>query len=262
MAGDTSVSAGEAGAVPDETRRTTEPTGGVEPSAFDAPPDGARSDEFGADGPRTVAGDGEGRAEGHGEPPPTVASLAALLAGRDEEIAALREQLLRAHAEMENIRKRSERERLDGLRYANTAFARDMVTVADNFQRAIDAVPLEARGDGGPLASLVEGVSMIEREFLKAMARHGVARQEPLSSPFDPNHHQAVMEVPDASVPSGTVVQVLQAGYAIADRVLRPAMVAVSRGGPKVARGPATERPGGANGATGSDDAGAAGPGG
>ena len=154
------------------------------------------------------------------------------------EAADLKDRLLRAHAEVENIRKRSEREKEETAKYAVTRFARDIVNVGDNFQRAIDAVPAGAAELDPALKSFLEGVTMTERELLNVLERYGIRRVQPVNEPFNPHLHQAVMEIARADVPSGTVVQVFQAGFMIEDRVLRPAMVAVSKGGPKPAPTP------------------------
>lgn len=154
------------------------------------------------------------------------------------EIAELKDRLLRAHAEMDNIRKRTDREKADAHKYAVSKFARDIVTVADNFQRAIGAVPATAVEQTPALKSFLEGVTMTEREFLNVLERHGVKRIDPKGEAFNPHLHQAVMEQDDKDVPAGTVVQVFQPGYTIEDRVLRPAMVVVSKGGFKPARAP------------------------
>ena len=150
---------------------------------------------------------------------------------------------------MENIRKRSEREKEETAKYAVTRFARDIVNVGDNFQRAIDAVPPGAAEQDAALKSFLEGVTMTERELLNVLERYGIKRVQPVGEPFNPHLHQAVMEIQRSDVPAGTVVQVFQAGFTIEDRVLRPAMVAVSKGGPKPApapdgtAGPATPPP-------------------
>ncbi|HJU31850.1 MAG TPA: nucleotide exchange factor GrpE [Hyphomicrobiaceae bacterium] len=149
------------------------------------------------------------------------------------EAAELKDRLLRAHAEVENIRKRAEREKEDIAKYAVTKLARDIVSVGDNFQRAIDAVPAGAAEQDAALKSFLEGVTMTERELLNALERHGIKRVQPINETFNPHLHQAVMEVPRSDVPTGTIVQVFQAGFLIEDRVLRPAMVAVAKGGPK-----------------------------
>ncbi|MGD5652402.1 nucleotide exchange factor GrpE, partial [Xanthomonas citri pv. citri] len=118
--------------------------------------------------------------------------------------------------------------------YGITGFARDVLDIADNLQRALDAVPAEARAAADPgLTALIEGVELTERSLLSALEKHGVKKLDPQGQKFDPNFHQAMYEVPDASVPAGTVVQVMQAGYTIGERVLRPALVGVAKGGAK-----------------------------
>lgn len=159
--------------------------------------------------------------------------LALLEAERDD----LRDKLMRGLADMENLRRRTERDVADARTYAVTAFARDLLTAADNVRRALDSVPAEAgQADDATataLKSLVAGVELTERDLLKTLERHGVRRLEPEGAKFDPNMHQAMFELPNPDVPAGTVVQVLQTGYAIGERVLRPAMVGVAKGGPK-----------------------------
>jgi molecular chaperone GrpE len=152
------------------------------------------------------------------------------LAKENEE---LKDRALRLAAEMENLRRRNTREVQDARAYAIANFARDMLNVSDNLRRAIDAIPAEAKesGDAG-FKALIDGVDITERAMLSALERHGVKRLEPMGEKFDPNFHQAMFEIPDETVPAGTVVQVVQAGYRIGDRVLRPAMVGVARGGP------------------------------
>jgi molecular chaperone GrpE len=152
----------------------------------------------------------------------------------EKEAADLKDQLLRTLAEMENLRRRTEREIADARVYAVTNFAKDVVSVGDNLARAVGAVDAEARaGAGESLTALLDGVEMTERELVKALEKHGVRKLDPVGEKFDPNFHQAMFEVPDPSVPTGTVVQVVQAGFKIGDRVLRPALVGVGRGGPK-----------------------------
>ncbi|OPZ00823.1 nucleotide exchange factor GrpE [Bradyrhizobium sacchari] len=153
-----------------------------------------------------------------------------------KEAAEARDRMLRTLAEMENLRKRTTKEVADARLYGITGFARDVLEIADNLQRALDAVPAEARATADPgLISLIEGVELTERSLLNALEKHGVKKLDPLGQKFDPNFHQAMYEVPDASVPSGTVVQIMQAGYTIGDRVLRPALVGVAKGGAKAA---------------------------
>ena len=152
-----------------------------------------------------------------------------------KEVAEARDKMLRTLAEMENLRKRTSKEVADARTYGITGFARDVLDIADNLQRALDAVPAEAKAaaDLG-LKALIEGVELTERSLLNALEKNGVRKFDPQGEKFDPNFQQAMYEVPDASVPSGTVVQVVQAGYTIGERVLRPALVAVSKGGAKV----------------------------
>ncbi len=157
------------------------------------------------------------------------------IAALQAENAELKDRWLRAHAEIENVRKRAEREREDAAKYSITKLARDIVAVGDNFQRAIDAVPAGAAEKDAALKSFLEGVTMTERELLNALDRHGIRRVQPLNEPFNPHLHQAVAQVPRTDVPAGTIVEVYQAGYMIEDRVLRPAMVGVAQGGPKPA---------------------------
>jgi molecular chaperone GrpE len=158
---------------------------------------------------------------------PEVDQLEALRA----ENAELRDKLLRLAAEMENLRKRTEREVADTRSYAIARFARDMLTATDSLSRALMVVPAEARAHAeGPLKSLIEGIDLTEREMQRLLAVHGIKPIEAEGQKFDPHRHQAMFEVPDPTRPEGTVVQVVQAGYAIGDRVLRPALVGVSKG--------------------------------
>jgi molecular chaperone GrpE len=148
------------------------------------------------------------------------------------ENAELKDRLLRLAAEMENLRKRMAREIDDTRAYAITKFARDMLTATDSLSRAMLVLPAEAREHAdGPLKSLIEGIELTEREMQRLLAVHGVKPIEAEGQKFDPHRHQAMFEVPDPSRPEGTVVTVVQAGYAIGDRVLRPAMVGVAKGG-------------------------------
>lgn len=160
------------------------------------------------------------------------------------ENADMRDRLLRTMADMENLRRRTEREKSDTARYGITNFARDVLTVGDNLRRTIEHLPADAANQDPALKSFLEGVELTERELLNVLERHGVTRIEPLGQRFDPNCHQAMFEVEDPSVPEGTVANVMQAGYAIGDRCLRPALVAVAKGGPKAsAPAPGEEAP-------------------
>jgi molecular chaperone GrpE len=156
-----------------------------------------------------------------------------VIAALQAEVADLKDKYLRAHAEIENVRKRAEREKEDTAKFAIAKLARDIVNVGDNFQRAIDAVPAGAAEQDPALKSFLEGVTLTERELLNALERHGIKRIQPVNEPFNPHLHQAVMEIAREDLPAGTIVQVFQAGYTIEDRVLRPAMVSVAKGGAK-----------------------------
>lgn len=158
----------------------------------------------------------------------------------DDLIAQLRRDLsdykdrnLRLLADMENLRRRTEDEKQSAAKYSVQKFAGDVINLVDNFQRAIGAVPPGAVDESASLKSLVDGVAMTEREFLNVLERHGVKRIDSLGEIFSPHFHQAMMQIPNADVPAGTILQVLQEGYMIGDRVLRAAVVTVSSGGPK-----------------------------
>src|ERR1700716_1353059 len=154
------------------------------------------------------------------------------------EAAESRDKMLRTLAEMENLRKRTTREVADARTYGIRNFARDVLDIADNLQRALDAVPADTREAADPgLKALIEGVELTERSLLNTLEKNGVKKFDPSGEKFDPNFQQAMYEVPDPSVPSGTVVQVVQAGFMIGERVLRPALVAVSKGGAKAEPG-------------------------
>jgi molecular chaperone GrpE len=152
----------------------------------------------------------------------------------DRELAETKDRLLRTLADMDNMRKRTEREVADARVYGISNFARDILGVADNMHRAMAALDDELRAKADESTKvLLEGVELTERELMNVLEKHGVKRIEPLGQKFDPNRHQAMFEMEDASVPSGSVVQVMQAGYMIGDRVLRPALVSVAKGGAK-----------------------------
>src|SRR5580693_10186999 len=157
-----------------------------------------------------------------------------------KEVAEARDKMLRTLAEMENLRKRTAREVADARVYGITGFARDVLDIADNLQRTLDAVPADTRAEADPiLKALIEGVELTERSLLNALEKNGVKKFDPSGEKFDPNFQQAMYEVPDPSVPPGTVVQVVQAGYTIGERVLRPALVGIAKGG---AKAPAPEQ--------------------
>jgi molecular chaperone GrpE len=158
------------------------------------------------------------------------AAVQALIA----ENASLKDKVLRTLAEMENLRRRTDKEVADAKTYGVASFARDMLTFADNLKRALDNVPAPIRETADPvLKSFVEGIELTERDFLSRLARHGVRKLDPKGQKFDPNFHEALFEAHDESVPPGTVAQVVEEGFAIGDRVLRPAKVGVTKGGQK-----------------------------
>jgi molecular chaperone GrpE len=147
-----------------------------------------------------------------------------------EENAQLKDKLLRTLADMENLRKRSEREKAEATLYAASNFARDLLSVADNFSRALAAVTPEQRAAADEMSSnLLAGIEVTERELMNVLERHGIRRIDAMGQKFDPHMHQAIFEVPTAEHPAGTIVQVMQNGYAIGNRCLRPALVGVAK---------------------------------
>ena len=144
------------------------------------------------------------------------------------EVADLKDKLLRALAETENLRRRAEREKQEAGAYAATAFARDLLTVADTFRRALDSLSPVAREDVN-VKAFIEGIELTERELMQAFEKHGIRKIEPKGEKFDHNLHQAMLEIPTDEQAPGTVVQVLQPGYVIKDRLLRAAMVGVAK---------------------------------
>jgi molecular chaperone GrpE len=180
------------------------------------------------------------RAEDAAAPPKATPPAGQTAARPEAEPAALaaelKDRLLRTLAEMENLRKRTEREVIDARLYGVASFARDILGVADNMRRALDTVSPEMRASAeAGVQALIDGVELTERELIKALEKNGVRQFSPRGEKFDPNVHQAMFEVPNPSVPAGSVVEVVQPGYMIGERVLRPAMVGVSKGGPKSA---------------------------
>ncbi|HKW54036.1 MAG TPA: nucleotide exchange factor GrpE [Stellaceae bacterium] len=151
------------------------------------------------------------------------------LAAAESELADAKDKLLRALAETENVRRRAQREREDAAKYGASNLAKDLINVADNLRRALASVP-EGQVTDELTRTLLQGVDATERELLAAFERHGIRRIDPMGERFDHNFHQAIMEVENSGQPGGTVVQVLQPGYAMQDRLLRPAMVGVAKG--------------------------------
>ncbi|BAI73463.1 molecular chaperone [Azospirillum sp. B510] len=161
---------------------------------------------------------------GSGSPEDRVAKLEA-------EVASLKDQLLRAMAETENTRRRAQRDREDATKFAVSSFAKELVSVADNLRRALDAVPAEGRERDEMLKGLAVGVEATERQLFAAFDRAGIKKLDPAGEPFDPNFHQVMFEIENTGKAAGTVVQVLQPGYTIHGRLLREAMVGVAKGG-------------------------------
>lgn len=170
-----------------------------------------------------------------GESPVTqeMADMASRIAALEEENAQLKNDVLYARADVENLRRRMEQQLTERGKYAIGNFAKDMLSVADNLQRALENVPTDKRDEDAFLDNLAKGVEMTERELMTAFGRYGIVQTSAMNERFDPHLHQAVMEVPNPEVPSGTITMVMQTGYLIHDRLLRPAMVGVAKGGPK-----------------------------
>jgi molecular chaperone GrpE len=162
--------------------------------------------------------------------PDELEQLHALVQALNAENTELKDQRLRALAELENTRRRAEREKQDASQFAVTRFARDMLTVADNFSRALKACPQELREAADPqVKGVIDGVEVTERQLLATLEQHGVKMIDTADAKFDPNLHQAVAEVPGEGKPAGAIVHVIQTGYTINGRLLRPAMVTVAR---------------------------------
>ncbi|MQB44999.1 nucleotide exchange factor GrpE [Rhizobium sp. ICMP 5592] len=149
----------------------------------------------------------------------------------EAENTDLKDRLLRALAEVENVRRRADRDLNDTRQYAVAKFAGDMLRVADNMGRAIASIPAEALKDEGAFKTLIDGIELTEKEMLRSLEKHGVKKLNPIGERFDPNFHEALFELPDPSVPNGTVTQVVEPGYVIGSRPLRPAKVGIARGG-------------------------------
>lgn len=216
----------------DETAK--QPEKNIKPDAVETP------EEINLDAPMSedellsaigdqIAAEADSGAPAFGSP---LEALAAENEKQEAEIGELKDQALRIAAEMENLRRRTHKDVADARNFSISGFARDMLSVADNLRRAIDHVSEEDRENSG-VKTLIEGVEMTERELHNNMEKHGVKKLDPKGEKFDPNFHQAMFEVPNTEVPNNTVMEVIQVGYVIGERMLRPAMVGVSKGGPK-----------------------------
>lgn len=188
------------------------------------------------------AAEGTGETEGDAasaweNPPEGEPNYEAVIGALQDELEQARDQRIRAAAEMENLRRRTAREVADVKKFAVSSFARDLLSVSDNLTRALTVVTDDEKGAAGEVwKNLLEGVEMTERELLSVFDKNGVKKINPEGERFDPNQHQAMFEVPDPNQPSGLVVQVVAPGFMIGERVLRPAMVGVTKGGPKPAK--------------------------
>jgi molecular chaperone GrpE len=201
-------------------------------AAKDAAEDAAAEAAAAADAARLDALSAAMAAETSGDDGEDLAGTAGDSAKVEEleaQVAELRDGLLRAMAETENIRKRGERQLEDAHKYAVTGFARDILSIADNLDRALAAVPEERREEHELLGTLLEGVKAVQAGFVQTMAAHKIERIEPLGEAFDPNLHEAMFEVPGTEMPNGTVAQVVEPGYKLHDRLLRPARVGVAK---------------------------------
>lgn len=206
------------------------PGGGREPT-LDVPPMPDRADSPKPD--RADSEDDVSIPERAAESQATAANANAELEQARAEAAEYKDKALRAVAELENFRRRAEKERDDVAKYAISNFAREMMPVADNLRRALDSQPAVAEeAVAALLKPFIAGIELTERELLAAFERFGLKKIEPLGQPFDHNYHQAMFELEDPNQPPGIVVQVMQPGYVLKDRLLRPALVAVSKGGP------------------------------
>lgn len=161
-------------------------------------------------------------------------AVVAAVARLEAEVADLKDRLLRSLAEKENLRRRAERDVSDARQYAVSKFAADLVSVADNLERALASVPTETEGEPTALKTLVDGVALTGKELMQVFEKHGIHKTEPLGERFDPHLHEALFETEDPSVPNGTVSTVVSPGYVIGSRPLRAAKVGVARGGPTV----------------------------
>lgn len=163
---------------------------------------------------------------GHDE----AARVQTVIAALQSEAATAKDQALRALAEAENTRRRAVKEREDAGKYAISAFARDLLEFSDNFQRALAAIPAEIRSDER-IAAVMTGIEAMEKDLFTTFEKHGIQRISPLDQPFDPNFHEAMFEAPGTGKPHGTIIQVVEPGYIIKDRLLRPARVGIAKGG-------------------------------
>ncbi len=210
-----------------------QPQQGIEPEAPESTAD------------KGVSADPAAEAETQADVPAPEVSAEEQIARLEAETAALKDQLLRALAETENVRRRAERERGDAIKYAAAPMLKDLLAVADNLSRPIESIPEGTGAEDQRVETLLAGVKLTERELNAVFERHHVVKLDPIGERLDPHRHEAMFEIPDPSRPAGTVAQVMQCGYLLHDRLLRPARVGVAKGGPpaKAEAGPASESP-------------------
>ncbi len=224
----------------DKSKPETQSSDAAQAEPGQTPPDGETQTEQAqeaADSPPQAADGGSGEGvQGEGSRGEEAGGATADPDALREENDRLRDQVLRLMADMENLRRRTEREKADTANYAISNFARDVLAVNDNLERAVEAVPEEALAQDQTLKALHEGVLVTRRELLNTLERHSITVMVPKGERFDPNLHQAMFELENTEVPAGTVLEVVQPGYMIGERVLRPAMVGVSKGGPREPR--------------------------
>lgn len=219
-----------------ETAAQTADDEAVEAETEDRGAGEAEAADDAADADGGTLADADAEADAAENESPWAQDPAARIAELEEEIASVKDQFLRFMAEAENVRKRSERHLAEAHKYGVANFARAILTVADDLSRALSAVPEDQRQGEGLFQTLLGGVEAVERELMKVLDAHNIERIDPAGEPFDPNFHEAMFEVPDSDFPGGTVVQVIQPGYRLHDRLLRPARVGVAKGGDEAAK--------------------------
>lgn len=151
------------------------------------------------------------------------------IAALEKELERTKDQMLRALADAENTRRRSQKEREDAGKYAVSSFARDLLDVADNFHRALQSIPAELKDADERVKGVVTGIETVQKEMLRTFEKHGIRKIEPIGEPFNPHFHEVIFEAPVPGKPPGTVIQLIEAGYILNDRLLRPARVGVSK---------------------------------
>ncbi len=215
-----------------------------EAAATETPPesDSPETDSPESDSPESDSPESDQAEAGGPEEEAPLESEAERAAILEAEAAELKDQLLRALAENENLRRRSQRQREEAVRYAAAPLVRDLLAVADNLRRALDSVPAGASAENEPLKKLLDGLELTVRELQSVFTQHHIVKIDPLGERLDPHRHEAMFEIPDTESPAGTIVQVFQSGYLLHDRLLRPARVALAKGGPPATDNEATDK--------------------